>query len=236
MFPAVVRIALAVGSAGVALSLGAVEPPADPKPPERFDLKVREDFFRGFGGDAESLARGMKKCEETLAKDPKHAEALVWHGSGLLFAAGAAFQKGDTKTGLEKWTQGRREMDEAVRLDPESSGTRVPRGVVYLIYSRFVPDEPTKKDLLDKAKEDLDFVLASHKGNLKAVGTHPRGELLFALAEAYRRTGDAAGADRFLRQIADLNRDTKYSREAEDWLNDPKRTTHTCIGCHKPGQ
>lgn len=48
--------------------------------PQRFDMLVREDFFSGFAGDADALERAMKKCEEILAKDPKNAEALVWHG------------------------------------------------------------------------------------------------------------------------------------------------------------
>ena len=48
----------------------------------RFDHKVREDFFAGIGGNKEALDRAMKITDEVLAKDPNHAEALVWHGSG----------------------------------------------------------------------------------------------------------------------------------------------------------
>src|SRR5215467_9769056 len=62
---------------------------------ERFDMKVRADFFSGFAGDRDAFNRAMKVCDETLAKNPKHAEALVWHGSGLLFISGDDFRKGD---------------------------------------------------------------------------------------------------------------------------------------------
>jgi len=38
----------------------------------------------------------MKACEETLAQNPKHAEALVWHGAGLFYQSGKAV----SETGL----------------------------------------------------------------------------------------------------------------------------------------
>src|SRR2546423_5203788 len=53
---------------------------AEPKPSGRFDALVREDFFAGMMGDEARLDRGMKFCEEILASNPKHAEALVWIG------------------------------------------------------------------------------------------------------------------------------------------------------------
>ena len=37
---------------------------------QRYDMIVRQDFFAGFAGNKEALARGMKVTEETLAKDP----------------------------------------------------------------------------------------------------------------------------------------------------------------------
>ena len=40
---------------------------------ERFDLKVRNDFFAGFTGDNEALDRAMKMCEEALKEDAGNA-------------------------------------------------------------------------------------------------------------------------------------------------------------------
>src|SRR3954467_43095 len=51
---------------------------------ERFDNHVRNKFFAGFAGDQAALAEGMKDCEDMLARDPKHAEARVWYGSGQM--------------------------------------------------------------------------------------------------------------------------------------------------------
>src|SRR5262245_40180476 len=71
--------------------------------PKRFDFLVREDFFAGLAGDRARFDKAMKLCEETLAKNPKHAEAMVWHGSGVLTQAGWAFQAGDMRKGGELW-------------------------------------------------------------------------------------------------------------------------------------
>src|SRR5947209_9157719 len=92
---------------------------------ERFDLKVRNYFFAGFAGNAESLETGMWMCEEALAADPKNSEALVWHGSGLYFQAGQAFQKGDQQGGFELFQRGVKQMDEAVALAPDTIGVRI---------------------------------------------------------------------------------------------------------------
>ena len=69
-----------------------------PAAPLRFDDIVRSDFFAGFRGDAARLERGMKRCEEALAADPNHADALVWHGAGLMFLAGEAGARRDFQT------------------------------------------------------------------------------------------------------------------------------------------
>src|SRR4051812_37320275 len=87
---------------------------------ERFDKVVREDLFAGFGGDDEALSRGMKKCEEALAKNPKHAEAMVWRGAGRVFQSGQAFQKKDFITGMQLWTAGLKDMDDAIALEPKN--------------------------------------------------------------------------------------------------------------------
>src|SRR5207247_5545202 len=87
---------------------------------ERFDMLVRQDFFAGFNGNREALERGMKITEDTLAKDPNHAEARVWHGSGILYLSGQAFQKGDQQNGMKLWRQGLDEMEQAVRLAPNN--------------------------------------------------------------------------------------------------------------------
>ncbi|MDQ2901152.1 MAG: hypothetical protein M3Y07_15340, partial [Acidobacteriota bacterium] len=110
----------------------------------RFDLKVRNDFFAGFAGDNEALRRGMKASEEALAANPKHAEALVWHGAGLFFEAGRFFQERDMETSRDYWTGGLKEMDDAIAMEPDSVGVLAPRGSALLTASRFIRAEMSK--------------------------------------------------------------------------------------------
>ena len=50
----------------------------------RFAELVRADFCAGMQGNRARFERAMQLCETTLAKNPEDAEAMVWHGSGLL--------------------------------------------------------------------------------------------------------------------------------------------------------
>jgi len=105
-----------------------------PKSSDRFDMIVREDFFAGMMGDDERLNHGMKLCEEALAKNPKHADALVWHGGGLLTRASRAYGKGDTTAGDKLWQQG---IDEMTNAD---GSVREP----YLILDQWMKEQPAE--------------------------------------------------------------------------------------------
>ena len=99
---------------------------------KRFDFLVREDIFAGLAGDRARFDKAMKLCEETLAKNPKHAEAMVWHGGGVFTRAGWAFQAGDMRKGGELWRKGLDEMNAAVALEPDNIGVLIPRAAVLL--------------------------------------------------------------------------------------------------------
>ena len=107
---------------------------------DRFDLKVRNYFFAGLAGDAASLQKGMKICEDILASDPKQPEALVWHGTGLVSESREAFQKGDQQNGSDMWQRGLDEMDQAAAMAPNDLGVRIVRGAVLLMASQYLPE------------------------------------------------------------------------------------------------
>src|SRR5258705_2763151 len=58
---------------------------------DSLDAIVRGDFFAGMMGNKARLDRGMKYCENLLAENPRNAEALAWHGGGLLVRAAHAY-------------------------------------------------------------------------------------------------------------------------------------------------
>jgi tetratricopeptide (TPR) repeat protein len=235
---AVAGLTAAAGIATIAL-FGAGAATAVPDDKEKtkaprydhFDLKVREEFFAGLRGDRERLARGMKVVEETLQKNPKHGEALAWHGSGLIFQAGHEFNSGKQEDGMKHWMQGIKEMDDAVKYEPGNVGVRIVRGLTVLISSRFVPEQ-MQKELLERAASDFDKTYELQKADLGKLGVHPRNELLFALAETYRRQGKEEKAVAYLNQIVQTSKDTEWAAEAKKWIADSSQKAHNCIGCH----
>jgi hypothetical protein len=200
----------------------------------RFDMKVRESFFAGFGGDKDAMARGMKASEEALAANPRNAEALVWHGSGLTFQSGQLFQSGDQQKGMELWTKGMKEMQTAVGLAPENPAVLIARGADLLTVSRYVSDPELAQSLIKDGVADYEHVYRIQKPIFETLGPHPRGELLFGIAEGYSRMGDQEKARAHFEQIrADLP-GTPYAKRAATWLETGKVEDTQCIGCHNP--
>ena len=92
----------------------------------RFDLVVREHIFAGFAGDEDALKRGESECEKALKENPKNAEALVWRGAVHVFQTGGLFGKGKVTQAMPLWTSGIKDMDDAVKLEPDNVGVRIP--------------------------------------------------------------------------------------------------------------
>jgi hypothetical protein len=198
----------------------------------RFDNEVRGDFFAGFSGQPERLARGMARAEEVLAVTPDQAEALVWHGAGLLFKSGQAFQGGDTAAGMELFGRGLGEMNKAVALAPDRVGVRVPRGAALLESTRFMA-QAQAEPLLKLAVADYEHVLQLQAPVFASLGGHARGELLFGLADGYARLGDQVKARAFFERMTKEGSASPRREYAAAWLRDaaPQRVP-ACGPCH----
>jgi hypothetical protein len=201
---------------------------------DRFDYKVRNYFFAGFSGDAASLEKGMKICEESLAADPKNAEALVWHGAGLFYASGLAFQKQDMQKGGELWARGLKEMDDAVALAPDQLGVVIPRGAVLLTASKYVPSPEMARPLIEKGVADFEKTYQLQSPDFDTIGTHPRGELMIGLADGYNRLGNREKAQEWFERIQKTMAGTAYEKSAMTWLETKSLTPAQsgCLGCH----
>ena len=203
------------------------------KPEERFDYRVREDLFAGFSGDKEALQRGLKTCEETLAENPRHAEALVWRGAVRVFKSGAAFRKGDPAAGMKYWTTGLKDMDDAMEIAPDNLGVLIPRATVLLPAGRSAPPS-MGKPLLIKVRADFERTYERQKHMLDELGEHPLGELRMGLADVYRLLGEPEKSKTQLEAILKELPGTAYADRATDWLAaaPDKKLAHSCIGCH----
>lgn len=201
---------------------------------ERFDYVVRADFFAGMAGDQEAFDRAMKACETKLAKQPKHAEALVWHGGGLVFRSGQYFQKGDFQTGASLWQRGLEEMNEAGTIEPNNVAVLIPRGATLLNASKFERNPVEARKQLQTAVNDYENVLRLQSAYFDKLSTHARGELLVGLVEGWQRLGETtkaqAYADRIKREVDDPK--FKYIERAQARLENKPTERMSCTGCH----
>jgi len=203
---------------------------------DRFDTLVRDDFFAGMMGDTVRLDRGMKYCEQILARNPKHAEALVWHGGGLIARAVEAYTKSNTALGDRLWNAGIEEMNNAVVFEPKNMGVKIGRAatLIGLAQSGWDPADLRSRALLESAIQDYENVYRWQKPNFSGLPNHSRGELLFGLASGWSILGNENQARKYLRLIAKECNDTPYESEAQRWLMKkwPVVIQHDCIGCH----
>src|SRR5690242_4634327 len=200
---------------------------------ERFDYVVRADFFAGLAGNRAALDRAMEKCEETLAANPKHAEAMVWHGSGTFYLSGVAAQSGDFVKTAELYKKGLEEMAAAVALAPDNVGVVIPRGATLLIASRNVPGD-NGKELLRMGLADYEHVYQLQSSRFDKLSGHARGELLFGLAEGYERAGDRDQARHWFEKLAAVDDpENGHLSQARAYLaNGNLSGTVNCVGCH----
>src|SRR5262245_16736820 len=200
---------------------------------KRFDFLVREDIFAGLAGDRARFDKAMKLCEETLAKNPKHAEAMVWHGGGVFTRAGWAFRAGDMRKGGELWRKGLDEMNAAVALEPDNIGVLIPRAAVLLEASKHVPMAAAARELLETAVNDYEKVLRLQQSYFDKLSTHARGELLSALGSGWYRLGDMNKAEHYFKRLAKEGAGTPYAEKAQFWLEKKALSQNqSCSGCH----
>src|SRR3984957_11555788 len=200
---------------------------------DRFDFKVRNYFFAGMAGEAPSLQKGMKICEEILAKDPKQPEALVWHGTGLIQESREAFQKGDQQNGAALWQRGLDEMDQAEAMAPNDLGVRIVRGSVLLIASQYLPTEAAQP-IIQKGLSDYEKAYSVQGPDLTRLGPHKSGELMIGMADAYARLGQQDKAQQWFERIQKDLPGPPYANSPATWLETktPAPRQAGCLGCH----
>jgi tetratricopeptide (TPR) repeat protein len=200
---------------------------------DRFDFKVRNYFFAGLAGDATSLQKGMRICENILATDPKQPEALVWHGMGLISQSRTAFQEGDQQNGGMLWQRGLDEMDHAEEVAPNDLGVRIVRGAVLLVASQYVSAQAAQP-LIEKGLSDYEKAYSVQGPDLSHLGMHKSGELMLGMADAYARLGQPEKAQQWFERIQKDLPGTPYAQSAATWLETKTLTPRQagCLSCH----
>ncbi len=197
---------------------------------------MRADFFAGMRGDRARLERAMQLCDETLAREPRHAEAMVWYGSGLLVLAGQSFRSGDAAKGGELWERGLRMMADAVALAPDRVGVLIPRGATLLLAARQLPPGAESRALLQTGVTDYEKALALQTPYFERLSLHARGELLAGLAEGWHQLGRDETARAYLERMVTELDGSGYQARAKAWLETgPPLGGFACASCHRSG-
>jgi tetratricopeptide (TPR) repeat protein len=202
---------------------------------KQFDGLVRADFFAGLTGNVERLDRAMKNAEAVLANNPKHAQALVWHGGGVLARASIAYRNGDNKIGDKLWERGLKEMDDAITLAPNRIDVIIGRSatIIGLAQAGWNANDKRGAALLRSALLGYEKVYQEQKTYFSKIDEHSRGELLFGLASGWSILGEHQKSREYLRHIMKEVKGTDYEPEARKWLDrKPAVIEHDCRGCH----
>jgi tetratricopeptide (TPR) repeat protein len=186
-------------------------------------------------GDEARLTRAMELCERTLAENPKHAEAMVWHGAAGLVRAGQAFAKGDMAVGGQLFERAMKEMNDAAALAPDNPGVLIPRAAVLLEGTRNMPPDMARP-LVESAVANYEHVLEIQAPIWRTLGDHAKGELLFGLAEGSARLGRLEKARAYFERLIDDAPTSGQVPKAQQWIANgtiPKSNGPSCVGCHK---
>lgn len=224
--------AAATRSAPAAAPTHAVAASTPPATGERFDEIVRSDFFDGLRGDAAAIDRVLRFCEDTLARQPDHPEAMVWHGGATIARSVNAFRTGDRAAGIALYTRGLSEMDRAVELAPGDVGVRIPRGAVVLSMAPYVP-EPEKSRLWQRGVADYEVALAAQAPRFQNLSQHAREQLLYGLLDGYAGLGNAAKAQTYYqRMTVDAAGSQLLARAKARAAGQPVTGATPCQECH----
>jgi hypothetical protein len=201
-----------------------------------FNSELRDLYFAAFTGGAAAMETANKRAGERLAANPKDADAMVWHGVGVFFSAGQAFQKGDMEAGMDLYRKGLDEMARAVELEPDNNGVRSVRGGILMQATLHMEGNPETGQLIDTALSDYEHVYEAQKSSLDKLGTHARGELLFGLADGNRRAGNTEKAREWFKRVSAEMKDTPYQKRADTYLQTGNLSVEesACQGCHTP--
>jgi len=179
---------------------------------------VRLEFFEGFqGGDEAKLEHVQKVCERTLARDPHHPEALVWHGFLLLVRSGQSLRRGDRDQGLLLRSRALRELDEGAALKPNGISARAPHGVAMFTLALDLP-VPQAREFLEKGVDDYETVLRLHGDRFESLSPHARAELLFGLADGWAKLGDSTRAHSYYARLSREEPKTDLGERSLAWL------------------
>jgi len=184
-----------------------------------FEWRVRPDYFLGLRGDLDALARVERLCDQTLAADPNHAEAMAWKGSVLAVRSGRAYRTLAIGTGRRLWDESVKTLARARALEPQNSTVTLARGQCLIHMAGFHLDRRVRRELTALGVQDLLEAWPLIAPHFDQWAPAEKGEYWTALAAGYDRLGQSQQARELFTRVRTELPGTTHAQRAQDWLN-----------------
>jgi hypothetical protein len=184
-----------------------------------FERRVRDDYFAALRGDEAALARVERVCDEVLAREPQHAEALVWKGSVLAVRSGKAYRGLSIRTGQRLWDQSLALMARARELEPGNASIMLARGQCLIHMAGFHLDRRVRRELTALGVQDLTGVMPLIAERFPRWTPSEQGELLTTLAQGHDRLGQTEQARVLYQRVLDELPGTPHAQRAKGWMD-----------------
>ena len=201
---------------------------------------VREDVFAGWmSNNMQRFARGEKNLDLLLEQRPENkAEIYAWKGGARLYRAVLAFEAGQQEE-FERLYKDVLDLHEQARVAGPTQGVvHAVVGGSYVVFGDRLPEKYRAKAWSD-CYDGYHKLWSGQSAFLANLPVHVRGELLAGLVQSSQRLGRQEDLDKYLDKMIEVLPNTRYSRTAKKWKDDPQVAATdniSCVGCHGPGR
>jgi len=226
----------------ILLLSAAVLPAQTPPPGVGTSTWVREDVFAGFmANDMERFARGLKKLDAILERNPRALDAVCWKGGAELWLAARAHETGRTAEFDPLYAKALGTLGQcrnAAEGSPYLEAVHAISGGVWVVVADRLPAR-LRQEAWTNVKVHYTALQLAQQNFFEKMPPHMRGEVLAGLAQAAQRLGEQQELEQRLRAVVDQLPGTVYASRAKRWQENPAvaaTTSMTCQTCHDAGR
>ncbi len=186
-----------------------------------FITKYRKEFFAVFQGDFKTFNHAYNQLSAMVKKNPNDARALVWLGNGNTIKAELNVLKGKMPEAKKLAILSRKQMDKAVRLQPNDPEIYMMQAATLYIQGQYLPAILVPNSAWEELKADcLKLIHSMGPKKIMKLSVHVRGETYGELGVAYYKLGQIPKAKAAFEKLVLLDPKTDYSKKAKEELAD----------------
>lgn len=181
-----------------------------------FVTHYRTEFFAVFKGDIPRFHKAFAEIQAIVRRNPHDAKALAWQGNGEMIEAGLQFLKGKTEDGRILYKASNRDLDAAVKLDPENYNVYGLRAATLIVAAERYPKDWIDVSVWTRMRDDCRHLIRSMGADrLAKTSIHMRGEIYGCLGLAYAHLSEKEKARQAFETVIELDPGTDYETRAK---------------------